>query len=163
PFEEIRCYFAALEAAGGLDGYFATARRVVRPDRVIFTGYLTHAELAYLVPCCDVAIIPSIVAEAGPLVFLEALASGVFPLGTDFAGIAASIESVAGALPAADAAPMRLSPDPSRTIADIVAKTPLALALGRRHADRLRRVVVTRHDWATVAERLAAELAALDS
>ena len=49
---------------------------------MIFTGYLTHRELRYLFPCCDVAVFPSIVAEAGPLVFLEALASGVSPLGT---------------------------------------------------------------------------------
>ncbi len=163
PFEAIRLYLEALEAKGELDDYFATARRLVRPESVIFTGYLTHAELRHLMPCCDVAIFPSIVAEAGPLVFLEALASGAFPLGTYFAGMAASIDAVAGEMPAADAALMKLSPEPSRTIADIVANTAKALALGGRHADRLRRAAVERYDWAEVARKLAAELAALGS
>ena len=163
PFEEIRLYFEALEACGELDDYFKTAQRVIRQERVIFTGYLTHAELKHLMPCCDVAIFPSIVAEAGPLVFLEALASGAFPLGTYFAGMAASIDSVAGDLPAEDAALMKLSPDPSQTIADIIANTRKALALGRLHADRLRRSVMARYDWVEVARKLAAELTALRS
>jgi glycosyltransferase involved in cell wall biosynthesis len=163
PFEEIRLYFAALEARGELDDYFETAQEVMKPERVIFTGYLTHAELKYLMPCCDVAIFPSIVAEAGPLVFLEALASGVFPLGTYFAGMAASIDSVAGDLPAEDAAHMKLSPDPSRTIADIIANTGNALALGGLHADRLHRSVVARYDWVEVARKLVAELTAMES
>ncbi|MFC1660966.1 glycosyltransferase [Gemmatimonadota bacterium] len=162
PFEEIRLYFEALEACGELDDYFETAQEVLRPESVIFTGYLTHAELKYLMPCCDVGIFPSIVAEAGPLVFLEALASGVFPLGTYFAGMAASIDSVAGDLPAEDAALMKLSPDPTQTIADIIANTRNALALGRLHADRLRRSVVARYDWVEVARKLAAELTALE-
>ncbi len=163
PLEAIRLHFEALEALGELDDYFRTAQRVIRPQRVIFTGYLTHAELKHLMPCCDVAIFPSVVAEAGPLVFLEALASGAFPLGTYFAGMAASIDSVAGNLPGEDAALMKLSPDPSRTIADIVANTRKALALGGRHADRLRRSVMARHDWVELARTLAAELTALRS
>jgi len=163
PFEEIRLYFEALEACGELDDYFETAQEVMRPERVIFTGYLTHAELKYLMPCCDVAIFPSIVPEAGPLVFLEALASGVFPLGTYFAGMAASIDSVAGDLPAEDAAHMKLSPDPSQTIADIIANTRNALALGGRHADRLRRSVLARYDWVEVGRKLVAELTAMES
>ena len=114
-------------------------------------------------PCCDVAIFPSVVAEAGPLVFLEALASGVFPLGTYFAGMAASIDSVAGDLPAEDAAHMKLSPDPSQTIADIIANTGNALTLGGRHADRLRRSVLARYDWVEVGRKLVAELTAIES
>jgi glycosyltransferase involved in cell wall biosynthesis len=161
-FEEIRLYFEALEAGGELDDYFETAREVVRPESVIFTGYLTHAELKFLMPCCDVAIFPSVVAEAGPLVFLEALASGVFPLGTYFAGMAASIDAVAGDLPAEDAAHMKLSPDPAQTIADIIANTRYVLALDRVHAERLHRSVVERYDWIEVARKLAAELAALE-
>jgi glycosyltransferase involved in cell wall biosynthesis len=163
PFEEVSCYFAALEARGELDDYFETAKEVLNSECVIFTGYLTHAELKYLMPCCDVAVFPSIVAEAGPLVFLEALASGVFPLGTYFAGMAASIDSVAGDLPAADAALMKLSPDPNRTIADIIGNTRNALALGGVHADRLRQSVEQRYDWVEVARKLAAELTSLEA
>ncbi|MGI9412481.1 MAG: glycosyltransferase, partial [Hyphomicrobiales bacterium] len=163
PFEEIRRYFEALTSRGELNDYFETAQRLITPERVIFTGYLTHAELKHLMPCCDVAVFPSVVAEAGPLVFLEALASGVFPLGTYFAGMAASIDSVAGDLPAEDAALMKLSPEPSRTVDDIIANCTKALALGGIHAKRLRRAVVARYDWIEVARKLARELAALKS
>ena len=45
-------------------------RRLVRSDRAIFTGYLKHRELRHLFPCCDAAVFPSLVKEAGPLVFL---------------------------------------------------------------------------------------------
>ena len=92
--KEVRHFYERLELNGELDDYFEKARRYLTSDSVVFTGYLTHRELRYLFPCCDIAIFPSIVAEAGPLVFLEALASGCFPLGTYFAGMAASIDSV---------------------------------------------------------------------
>ncbi len=75
--------------------------------------------------------------------------------------MAASIDSVAGDLPAEDAALTKLSPDPSQTIADIIVSTRRALALGGRHADRLRRSVMARYDWVEVARKLAAELTAL--
>jgi glycosyltransferase involved in cell wall biosynthesis len=161
PLEHLRLFFADLEARGALAGYFETAKQIVRPERVLFTGYLTHGELKYLFPCCDVAVFPSVVAEAGPLVFLEALASGCFPLGTYFAGTAASIDAVAGALPPAHAELMKLSVDPARKVAEIAEKTAGALALGGRHGKALRDAVSARHDWRTVARRLAAELTEL--
>lgn len=159
PYEELRAYFDALEAQGEIADYFETARRTVRPDRVIFTGYLTHAELKHLMPCCDVAVFPSLVAEAGPLVLLEALAAGCFPLGTYFAGMAAHIDSVADVLPLEDAALMRLHNAPARVVADIVANAPSALALAGRHKWALRGAVVDRYDWTSAAEKLATELA----
>ena len=62
---------------------------------MIFTGYLTHRELRHLFPCCDAAVFPSLVKEAGPLVFLEALASGA--LLVNYMGHG-SVDTWAGAL-----------------------------------------------------------------
>ncbi len=161
PFEDLCLFFDSLEAQGKLDAYFETARRVVRPERVIFTGYLTHNHLKHLFPCCDAAIFPSVVAEAGPLVFLEALASGCFPIGTYFAGMAASIDEVSGALPDGDADLMKLPVDPERKVAEIAEKAVAALALGGRHKQAMRDTVAASHDWVTVARRLAAGLSDL--
>ncbi len=161
PFAEIRLFFEALEARGDLEAYFAAAERLLDPARVVFTGYLTHRELKFLLPCCDVGIFPSIVAEAGPLVFLEALASGCFPLGTDFAGTAATIESLADALPAEAIEAMKLRVDESLTVTDIVDKATAALALEGRYRDELRRAAEARYDWTAVAGKLGAELEAL--
>jgi glycosyltransferase involved in cell wall biosynthesis len=154
-------FVEALEAAGTLDAYFHAGRRHVRRDRVIFTGYLTHRELRYLFPCCDAAVFPSLVREAGPLVFLEALASGAFPLGTYFGGMKASIDSVGEALPAEVAEAMKLDPAAERTVMDIVHHVPMALEMGERYKDVLFRVARDRYDWSSVARTFSQELNAL--
>ena len=159
--KEVRAFFDRLELDGELDDYFKKAERYLKSESVIFTGYLTHRELRYLFPCCDIAIFPSIVAEAGPLVFLEALASGCFPLGTYFAGMAASIDSVAKALPPEDAELMKLSADAAKTVGDISTKASGALALSGKHKEALRRVAVEQYDWKNVARRLASDLKSL--
>jgi glycosyltransferase involved in cell wall biosynthesis len=157
----VRRFYDALRESGRSDDYFHKARQHMRADRVIFTGYLTHRELRYLFPCCDVAIFPSVVAEAGPLVFLEALASGCFPLGTYFAGMAASIDSVAESMPAEDAELMKLSADENRTVAYIMVKASNALLLGDKYKSALRRIAKDNYDWKNVARRLVSELRSL--
>jgi glycosyltransferase involved in cell wall biosynthesis len=161
PLVHVQRYLEHLDAQGKLDDYFESAREQRLSERVIFTGYLKHRELRYLFPCCDVAIFPSIVAEAGPLVFLEALASGVFPMGIYFAGMAASIDSVSEIVPAEVVELMKLREDPAHMVADIVEDSLGALSLGRRHAADLRRVAVERYDWAAVANKLLTTLQGL--
>jgi glycosyltransferase involved in cell wall biosynthesis len=139
-----------------LEAYFEEGRRHVRRDRVIFTGYLTHEELRHLFPCCDAAIFPSLVREAGPLVFLEALASGAFPLGTYFGGMKASIDSVAEVLPPEVAGVMKL--DPENTVADIVRHVPPALEMGERYKEALFRLARDRYDWSSVGRTILKEL-----
>jgi glycosyltransferase involved in cell wall biosynthesis len=161
PLGHLRHCFTELAASGGLDGWYQLAREYQLRDRVIFTGYLNHGELRYLFPCCDVAIFPSIVAEAGPLVFLEAMASGVFPMGIYQAGMAASIDAAATVLPPAATELMKLGADEARTIPDIAAKAVGALRLGRGHAEDLRRIAVERFDWRAVGKKLCTTLEGL--
>jgi glycosyltransferase involved in cell wall biosynthesis len=151
---EVALFLDRLESRGELDRYYDAARTHVRAESAVFTGYLTHQQLRFLFPCCDVAVFPSVVKEAGPLVFLEALASGSFPLGTDFAGMRASIDSIADALPADAVEAMRLSPDPERTVEDIVSHVPAALDLGERHGEALYRIARERYDWSSIARKL---------
>jgi len=158
---KVAAFLDGLRDAGELDAYYDAGHRHVRRDRVVFTGYLTHRELRHLFPCCDAAVFPSLVREAGPLVFLEALASGAFPLGTYFGGMKASIDSVAEALPPEVAEAMRLDPAPERTVADIVRHVPMALELGERYKEVLFRVARDRYDWSSVSRTLAKELDSL--
>jgi len=153
---KVKSFFRDLEDRGELDHYFELARAHVRADRVIFTGYLAHHELQHLFPCCDAGIFPSIVKEAGPLVFLEALASGCFPLGTYFGGMKASIDAIAELFPPEIAAAMMI--DPLDTVADIVTNVSLALRFGVRYKDVLSRTAQARYDWTSVGRRLAHEL-----
>ena len=161
PLVEIRHYFDRLQVAGTLEKYFNKARRYIRKDRVIFTGYLTHWELRYLFPACDVAIFPSVVAEAGPLVFLEALASGCFPIGTYFAGMAASIDSIAGAVPDRILEIMKLSPEAENTVSELVEKVTSAFSIGNAYKTVLHELAVEKYDWQKISLRLSNKLFAL--
>lgn len=154
---EMRDFLAELAGRGELDRYFAVAKDRVREDSVVFTGYLTHRELRFLFPCCDVGIFPSVVREAGPLVFLEALASGCFPLGTYTGGMAASIDAVASELGDEAADAMKL--DAVHTTRDIVVRVPEAIVLAPRYSAHLSRVTRERYDWSQVASILRRELA----
>ncbi len=152
----VRRFLDDLDVRGELDAYYALAREHLRPDRVIFTGYLTHRELQHLFPCCDAGLFPSLVKEAGPLVFLEALASGCFPLGTYFGGMRASIDGISDLLPDYVVESMKL--DPRDTVADIVSNVATALQMGVRYKDVLVRAAGERHDWRSVGRTLATTL-----
>ena len=156
--EEIQLYFDYLKKSNDLDNYFKKAQEYFDNNRVIFTGYLTHRELCYLFPACDVAIFPSVVAEAGPLVFLEAMASGCFPIGTYFAGIAASIDSVSQTLPPDVADLMKLSPRAEQTVMDIITKVKKALYVDEICKKKLRDIAIEKYDWENISKKLASDL-----
>jgi glycosyltransferase involved in cell wall biosynthesis len=156
---EVTRFLDDLEERGEAAHYFEVAQRLLQPHTVIFTGYLTHRELRFLFPCADVGVFPSMVREAGPLVFLEALASGCFPLGTYFGGMAASIDSVSEGLPPEVGATMKLSLDD--TVNDLIVNVPRALDLGTSHKSSLARVARERYDWVSVAKTLREELSSL--
>lgn len=156
---DVSRFLAALETLGELNAYFELGRSRVRSKNVVFTGYLTHSQLRHLFPCCDVGVFPSIVREAGPLVFLEALASGCFPLGTYFGGMKASIDSAATVVPPDTAQLMKIDPD--NAVADIAAHLPRALEEGPLYREALAGLARDKYDWTSVATVLKRELGAL--
>lgn len=83
----------ALEGEAFREDYFKAARGHLR-GRVIFTGYLGHDLLRYLLPCAEVATAPSIFPEAFGLVAVEALACGVIPLLANHSGFSQVIKEV---------------------------------------------------------------------
>jgi len=159
--DEVRDFYSDLERAEKLNDYYALARRVLRPDSVVFTGYLTHNELRHLFPCCDVGVFPSVVRESGPMVFLEALASGCFPLGTYFGGMKASIDALRDDLPADISEIMKL--DRSKTVRDLTEKIPRAIEESGRYRETLARVARENYDWSSVATILMRAINGLES
>jgi glycosyltransferase involved in cell wall biosynthesis len=155
---EIEYYFEKLDNEGLLESYFESAEKYIRQESVIFTGYLTHNELRYLFPACDVAIFPSVVVEAGPLVFIEAMASGCFPIGTYFGGMAANIDSLSGSVPDNVLEWMKLSPDTEKTVNDIVSKVNAALSSTDRYNSTLRKISVEKYDWQNISKHLIQRL-----
>ncbi|HYN81631.1 MAG TPA: glycosyltransferase [Gemmatimonadaceae bacterium] len=156
---EVQNFLGDLEGRESLESYFAAAERRLAADSVVFTGYLTHRELKFLFPCCDVGVFPSVVREAGPLVFLEALASGCFPLGTYFGGMAASIDAVAAEVPPHAASAMKL--DLEHTVSTIADSVPKAVELSPLYKATLARIARDRHDWVSVAQTLRTTLESL--
>ncbi len=161
PFERAANYLDELETQGRLEDYFAAAERLDVADRVVFTGYMDHHLLCHLFPCCDVAIFPSVVKEAAPLVVPESMASGCFPMGTDFAGMGASLDVAAEAVPEDVGRLMRLRHDARYTTADIVTNVSAALEHTDQYREALRAVAVARYDWRSVAGDLAVEMRAM--
>ncbi len=157
-FEEILTFYDELEKNNELNSYFEKAHKNLSSDCVIFTGYLGHEELRYLYPCCDVAIFPSLVMEAGPLVFLEALASGCFPLGTYFGGMAINIDSISDRLPKEDADLMKISIKSDKMLFDIVQKIDGAFLLEGKHRYTLSKTAQELYDWRSIGEKISLEL-----
>ncbi|MCB0405057.1 MAG: glycosyltransferase family 4 protein [Bdellovibrionales bacterium] len=132
--------------------YFTLGRKIPQ-DRVTFTGLLGHRELAALYPLCDVAVFPSLVPEAGPMVFLEAMASGCFPMGTNIAGIRNKIDLMQTEIPPALATLARLDPD--NLVGDLTTKLPPLLRSAPPHKEALRRIAVRNFDWMQIATSLS--------
>jgi hypothetical protein len=96
-----------------------------------------------------------VVREAGPLVFLEALSSGCFPLGTYFGGMAASIDAVGEEIAPEAADIMKL--DPKNTVHDLARKIPRALEQAPRYREVFAKLARDRYDWSSVSRRFLRE------
>lgn len=151
-------YFETLRRESRLEQYYDVAHRLLTPDRWLFIGYFTHRELRWLFPCCDAGVFPSMVKESGPMVFLEALSSGCFPVATYFAGARNKIDTVAPYLDPAAAEFMKLRPDPEVLTYDIVRSVCGALSLGGKYQQALRRIAEQEYDWKPIAAKLALTL-----
>jgi glycosyltransferase involved in cell wall biosynthesis len=147
-----------LRDAGRFQSYVRAAATRLDDDRVLFTGFLEHHLLAHLFPLADVAVFPSAVAEASPLVIPEAAACGCLPMGTYFAGMKHSLDSLAPRLPPSVRPLMRLRPDPEHTARDIAANLIAALDDPAEYRQPLRAAAVEEYDWRSIAELLASEL-----
>ncbi|MBA3645661.1 MAG: glycosyltransferase family 4 protein [Gemmatimonadaceae bacterium] len=155
-YAEVSAYMARLREKGGMESYQACAQSSRFRESITFTGYLTHHELKHLFACCDVGIFPSVVREAGPLVFLEAIASGCLPMGTYMGGMAASIDAVSDEIGSDLKRLMGLSPE--RTADDIAAKLPDALHHAPEFRLALADVARKHYDWSSVSTKLRAEV-----
>ena len=60
----------------------------------MFLGRFNHQQLSYIFPCADLAIFPSVIPEAYPLVLMESLANGVLPLVSYFSGFRDGVDEL---------------------------------------------------------------------
>ena len=114
-----------------------------------FLGRLDHARLRHLFPCADLAVFPSVVPEAYPLVLMEALANVVLPVVSDFSGFREGLDALEGPLGREWVERMRLPATGSRRVETIAAKLDALLADPALPdlKPRLRALAVQRYDW----------------
>lgn len=125
--------------------------------RVHFLGRLSHDLLRHLFPCADIAVFPSTVPEAYPLVLMESLANGVLPAASDFSGFTEGLEQLVPDLGRETVEGMKLPLAPHSCVRGIAGKLAGLLASGPDEASsaRLRRIAVERYDWSIRSREMA--------
>jgi glycosyltransferase involved in cell wall biosynthesis len=119
-------------------------------DHVHFVGRLDHARLRHLFPCVDLAIFPSVVPEAYPLVLMESLANGVLPVVSDFSGFRDGLAALGPGLGEELVDKMRL---PVGDVEGIAGRLRRLLPHPPR-GDELRRIAVEQFDWDVRARQM---------
>ena len=124
--------------------------------RVHFLGRLDHPRLRCIFPCAHVGVFPSVIKEASPLVFMEALSNGVLPSGSYHSGLRDGLDDLEPHLPAEIWRHMKLPIEPEGRVAGIADN--LAALLGalreRDLGPSLRELAVSRYDWVAVAQKM---------
>lgn len=146
--------------SGELQGPFETLPELVPTfpgfgERVLFLGRLDHARLQHVFPCADLAVFPSVVPEAYPLVLMEALANGVVPVVSDFSGFRDGLDELALRLGDSLVDKMRLPVGDDRVSAITSRLTQLLrTTVGNEQKRRLREIAVESYDWRVRAREL---------
>ena len=127
-------------------------------DHVHFVGRLGHDRLQYLFPCADLAVFPSIVPEAYPLVLMESLASGVLPCASDTTGLGEGLTLLEPHLGADVVERLRLPMDDGVRVAAIADRLTALLRDSALDdlAGRLREIAVSEYDWPVRAGQMTA-------
>lgn len=126
-------------------------------EHIHFTGRLDHSRLKSVFPCADLAVFPSLLPEAYPLVLMESLSSGVLPAASDTTGLREGLTLLEPHLGAAVVDRLRLPMDPEVRVAAIAQR--LTSLLTRPTADdsheQLRSIAVAEYDWSVRAAAMA--------
>jgi len=127
-------------------------------DNVHFVGRLNHDQLKHLFPVVDLAVFPSVVPEAYPLVLMESLSNGVLPMVSYFSGFTDGIDELADVIPEDLLSLMRIPMDNNKRISVMADNLDKILSSDqfRDIRPRLREVAQDRYDWSLRAEQMIA-------
>jgi glycosyltransferase involved in cell wall biosynthesis len=119
------------------------------PQRTIFTGPMTHDQLACLLPLADAAAVPSVLSEAFGMVAAEQAACGVIPVVSNHSGLAEVAEGLGEAGRTFDGSPGDLASQLDRLLC-------MSVADRRRLGGIARQAVIDQWSWPSLADRLVA-------
>jgi len=138
------------------DEYYALAKRLQK--QVMFLGRFDHEQLSYLFPCADLAIFPSVIPEAYPLVLMESLANGVLPMVSYFSGFADAVDELEQYLDKEMVAHMKI-PMTTEARVEAIAANVVALLDKLKTTDlsgELSQIASENYDWTHRAQQMAA-------
>jgi len=136
------------------DEYFDLARRL--QSQVMFLGRFNHEQLSYLFPCADLAVFPSVVPEAYPLVLMESLANGVLPMVSYFSGFKDGIDELEEYLPVDWVESMKIAMDEKQRIGAIAKNIPILLEKLKLQdmSSELSKIARENYDWSHRARQM---------
>ena len=127
-------------------------------NHIHFLGRFDHERLHYVFPCADLAVFPSVVPEAYPLVLMESLANGVFPLVSYFSGFKDGIDELEKFLDPTLVDKMKIPTDPTTRIPTLISN--INNLLSDNSLDELRpslcRIAAENYDWNIQAAKMTA-------
>jgi len=136
-----------LENLQNPDEYFSQSFRLLQ--QVKFLGRFNHKQLSYIFPISDLAVFPSVIPEAYPLVLMESLANGVLPLVSYFSGFRDGVDELNQFLDASMVDMMKISMAKENRVAQIVDHVSglLNMGLGQDIRDKLQVIAESNYDW----------------
>jgi len=124
------------------------------PSRVIFTGFLEHADLAPLLALAEWACFPSLVPESFGLVLVEAASCGVIPIASYFSGFKEILDQFKDFLPNSVFPLLTLPISSVEVIPRLIEKLSKLIKKKPQISSHLREVTVQKYSW----ERTSVEL-----
>jgi len=119
-------------------------------------GRIGHDLLCHLFPCADVAIFPSVVPEAYPLVLMESLSNGVLPVVSYFSGFADAIDDLIPHLGIEWVERMKIPVDDQNRIPGLIKNLPAVMSDPGLSiiSPKLRKIAVENFDWNIRAQQM---------
>lgn len=151
PWEDVVAY---IDNAPNLDILFDHGKNL--SERIVFTGYIPHDALKHLFPCADLAVFPSVVPEAYPLVLMEALSNGLIPVVSDFRGFRSGLNELAKFFDPAIHECMKIPMDPDTRIPSLVDHVASLLQNPKifEMQQNLHQIAVDNYDWSLRAQQM---------
>jgi len=131
----------------------------------MFLGRLDHSRLRYLFPCADLAVFPSVIPEAYPLVVMESLSNGVLPIVSYFSGFKDSVDDLQPFLGESLTEKIKIPVDSDVRVERIAANVNGLLA-GQsleKIGAKLRQIAVENYDWNLRASQMTSAYRSLMS
>ena len=125
-------------------------------NHIHFLGRLDHSRLQYLFPCADLAIFPSVISEAYPLVLMESLSNGVLPMVSYFSGFKDGVDELIPFLGEQMIEKIRIPMKNEIRIQTIISNLCHLLSIKsiRTLGPTLRKIAVENHDWKLQASKM---------